>query len=324
MMTEPIVVVLIPCFNEGAAIASVVQGFKRSLPTAIIYVYDNNSTDDTVDQALAAGARVRAEARQGKGNVICRMFADIDADVYVMVDGDGTYDSSQARQLVDKLLAGPYDMVNGRRIETGAKNYRSGHRFGNVVLTGLVGMLFERQFSDMLSGYKLFSRRFVKSFPAQPKGFEMETELTVHALQMGMAVAEIDTLYSDRAVGTSSKLNTWRDGFRILRTIIRLIKNDRPFEFFGLISTFLMVVAAIFFGPILLDYLRTGLVPRLPTLILITGMVMCAALSLLSGVLLEATTFSRREARRLQYLSIPIFEGASKYSSTAPEGTAAK
>jgi glycosyltransferase involved in cell wall biosynthesis len=315
MMTEPTVAVLIPCFNEGAAIASVVQGFKCTLPTAVIYVYDNNSTDDTVDQALAAGAHVRTEMRQGKGNVISRMFADIDADVYVMVDGDGTYDSSQAQQLVDKLLSGPYDMINGRRIATGKENYRPGHKFGNVVLTGLVGVLFKSQFSDMLSGYKLFSRRFVKSFPVQSQGFEIETELTVHALQMGMAVAEIDTLYSDRVAGTVSKLNTWRDGLLILRTIIKLMKNERPFEFFGLISAFLALIAAVFFGPILLDYLRTGLVPRFPTLILITGTGICAVLSLLSGVLLEATTLSRREARRLRYLSIPIFEGKSTYSA---------
>jgi len=315
MTTEPTVAVLIPCFNEGAAIASVVKGFKLALPASVVYVYDNNSTDDTADQALAAGARVRTEIRQGKGNVIGRMFADIDADVYVMVDGDGTYDSSQAQQLVDKLLSGPYDMINGRRIETGKENYRSGHKFGNVVLTGLVGFLFKSQFSDMLSGYKLFSRRFVKSFPAQSQGFEIETELTVHALQMGMAVAEIDTLYSDRVAGTVSKLNTWRDGFLILRTIIKLTKNERPFEFFGLISAFLALIAAVFFGPILLDYLRTGLVPRFPTLILITGTGICAVLSLLSGVLLEATTLSRREARRLRYLSIPIFDGKSTYSA---------
>jgi glycosyltransferase involved in cell wall biosynthesis len=314
-MTEPTVAVLIPCFNEEAAIASVVQGFKCALPTAIIYVYDNNSTDDTVAQALAAGARVRTEMKRGKGNVISRMFADIDADVYVMVDGDGTYDSAQAQQLVDKLLSGPYDMINGRRIETGKENYRSGHKFGNVVLTGLVSVLFKSQFSDMLSGYKLFSRRFVKSFPAQSQGFEIETELTVHALQMGMAVAEIDTLYGDRVAGTVSKLNTWRDGFRILRTTIKLMKNERPFEFFGLISAFLALTAAVFFGPILLDYLRTGLVPRFPTLILITGTGICAVLSLLSGVLLEATTLSRREVRRLRYLSIPIFEGKPTRSS---------
>jgi glycosyltransferase involved in cell wall biosynthesis len=275
---------------------------------ASIYVYDNNSSDDTIEQARAAGACVRTETRQGKGNVVCRMFADIDADVYVMADGDGTYDSSQAPQLVDKLLAGPYDMVNGRRMETAKKNYRPGHRFGNAVLTGLVGTLFKRQFSDMLSGYKLFSRRYVKSFPAQSRGFEIETELTVHALQMGMAVAEVDTLYSDRVAGTTSKLNTWRDGFRILMTIIRLMKNERPFEFFGLIAAALVLLAALLFSPILADYLHTGLVPRFPTLILITGMGICAALSLLSGVLLEAVTLSRQEVRRLRYLSIPVFE----------------
>jgi glycosyltransferase involved in cell wall biosynthesis len=308
MTIEPKIAVMIPCYNGGAAIASVVNGFKQSLPTARIYVYDNNSSDDTIERARAAGAVVRTETRQGKGNVVCRMFADIDADVYVMADGDGTYDATQARQLVDKLLSGPYDMVNGRRVETAKKNYRPGHRLGNAVLTGLVGVLFKRQFDDMLSGYKLFSRRYVKSFPAQSRGFEIETELTVHALQMGMAVAEVDTLYSDRMEGSTSKLNTWRDGFRILRTIVRLMKNERPFEFFGAIGAALALIVAILFGPILFNYLQTGLVPRFPTLILITGIGVCSALSVLGGVLLEAVTISKREMRRLRYLSIPVFD----------------
>lgn len=315
MTIEPKIAVMIPCYNEGAAIASVVNGFRQSLPTARIYVYDNNSSDDTIEQARAAGAIVRTETRQGKGNVVCRMFADIEADVYVMADGDGTYDATKARQLVDKLLSGPYDMVNGRRVETAKRNYRPGHRLGNAVLTGLVGVLFKRQFDDMLSGYKLFSRRYVKSFPAQSQGFEIETELTVHALQMGMAVAEVDTLYSDRMEGSISKLNTWRDGFRILNTIVRLMRNERPFEFFSAIGAAFALLAAGLFGPILVDYLQTGLVPRFPTLILITGVGVCAALSVLSGVLLEAVTTSRREIRRLRYLSIPVFEALPAISS---------
>jgi len=308
MTIEPKIAVMIPCYNEGSAVASVVNGFRQSLPTARIYVYDNNSSDDTIDQARAAGAIVRTETRQGKGNVVCRMLADIEADVYIMVDGDATYDASQARHLVDKLLSGPYDMVNGRRVETAKKNYRLGHRLGNVALTGLVGLLFRRQFDDMLSGYKLFSRRYVKSFPAQSQGFEIETELTVHALQMGMAVAEVDTLYSDRMQDSISKLNTWRDGFRILRTIVRLMKNERPFEFFGAIGATLGMISSILFGPILFNYLQTGLVPRFPTLILITGMGVCSALSVLSGVLLEAMAISKLEMRRLRYLSIPVFD----------------
>ncbi len=315
MSTEPRIAVMIPCYNEGAAISSVVEGFSRALPMARIYVYDNNSSDDTIERARIAGAYVRTETRQGKGNVVCRMFSDIDADVYVMADGDGTYDSAQAPQLVDTLLSGPYDMVNGRRMETAKKNYRPGHRIGNAVLTGLVGILFKRQFSDMLSGYKLFSRRDVKSFPAQSKGFEIETELTVHALQMGMAVAEVDTPYSDRAEGTSSKLNTWRDGFRILKTIVRLVKNERPFEFFGMVGAALILIAAVLFGPILVGYLQTGLVPRFPTLILITGMGICAVLSFFAGMLLEAVTRSRQEVRRLAYLSIPVFELDPEYMS---------
>ncbi len=308
MTNEIKIAVLIPCHNEGVAIASVVKGFKQSLPSARIYVYDNNSSDDTIAQARSAGAIVRAEARQGKGNVVCRMFADINADVYVMADGDGTYDATQARQLVDTLLSGPYDMVNGRRIETAKKNYRTGHRLGNAVLTGLVALLFQRQFSDMLSGYKLFSRRFVKSFPTQSRGFEIETELTVHALQMGMAVAEIDTLYINRMEGSASKLNTWRDGLRILKAIVRLMKNERPFEFFGGIGAVFALIAAILFGPIWSSYLQTGLVPRFPTVILITGICVCAVLSLLTGVILEAVTISKQEMRRLQYLSIPAVE----------------
>jgi glycosyltransferase involved in cell wall biosynthesis len=313
MMNEPKIAVLIPCYNEELAITSVVHGFQKSLPTASIYVYDNNSTDDTVLQATQAGAHVRTESRQGKGNVVCRMFADVDADVYVLVDGDGTYDCSQARQLVDKLLSGPFDMINGKRMETAKRNFRPGHRLGNAVLSGLVNILFKRQFMDMLSGYKLFSKRFVKSFPAQSQGFEIETELTVHALQMNMPVAEVDTLYRDRLEGTTSKLNTWRDGFRILRTIIRLMKNERPFEFFGVISSAFAVVAALLFAPLLVDYLRTGLVPRFPTLILVSGLGVCATLSFLFGILLEGVTLSRQEARRLIYLSIPCFGTSAEY-----------
>jgi len=240
------------------------------------------------------------------------MFADIDADVYVMVDGDGTYDSSQAHHLVDKLLTGPYDMVNGKRVETAAKNYRPGHRFGNAVLTGLVGLLFGQQITDMLSGYKIFSRRYVKSFPAQPQGFEIETELIVHALQMGMATAEVETQYRDRMEGSVSKLNTWTDGFRILKTIIRLMKNERPFEFFSVIGTIIALVATLFFTPIFINYLQTGFVPRLPTMVLISGLGVCSVLSILTGVLLEAITQSKREVRRLHYLSIPVFEANPK------------
>jgi glycosyltransferase involved in cell wall biosynthesis len=309
MSYQPDIAVLIPCYNEGAAIAPVVAAFRRSLPAARIYVYDNNSSDDTQAQARAVGAIVRSESRQGKGNVVCRMFADIDADVYVLVDGDGTYDAAQAPQLVAKLLSGPFDMVNGRRVETAQKNYRPGHRLGNALLTGLVAAVFSRQFTDMLSGFKLFSRRYVKSFPAQSQGFEIETQLTVHALQMGMAVAEVDTLYIDRMEGSTSKLSTWKDGFRILKTIVRLVKNERPFEFFGGIAALLALAAAVLFSPILVGYLQTGLVPRFPTLIVATGLGISALLSLLTGLLLEAVTLAKRETRRLSYLAIPAFYG---------------
>jgi len=251
---------------------------------------------------------VRTEKKQGKGNVVCRMFADIEADVYVLVDGDGTYDASQARQMVNKLLSGPYDMINGKRLETGTGNYRAGHRFGNAVLTALVGFIFWREFSDMLSGYKVFSRRYVKSFPALSNGFEIETQLTVHALQMRMAVAEVDTLYGSRPEGSVSKLSTWRDGFRILRTILRLLKNERPLEFFSSIGAAFGSTAAILFWPILVAYLETGLVLRFPTLIILTALAICAVLSVLSGIFLEAVTLAKHETRRLHYLSIPALQ----------------
>jgi glycosyltransferase involved in cell wall biosynthesis len=308
MNIGPKIAVMIPCYNEGSSIASVVKGFRHSLPTASIYVYDNNSSDDTIEQASIAGAIVRIETKQGKGNVVCRMFADIDADFYVMVDGDGTYDASQARQLVDKLLTGPCDMVNGRRVETSKKNYRSGHRLGNVALNELVRLLFNHQFTDMLSGYKFFSRRYVKSFPGKSRGFDIETELTVHAFQMRMAVAEVDTLYSDRMEGSTSKLNTWGDGFRILITIVRLMKDERPFQFFGMIGALISLIAALLFSPIFINYIQTGFVPRFPTLIIISSLVICAVLSMLTGVVLEAVAISKREVRRLHYLSIPVFE----------------
>jgi len=311
MKKEIQIAVLIPCYNEGLAIAEVVTDFRSSLPEATIFVYDNNSSDDTMQRAAEAGAIVRSEKRQGKGNVVCRMFADIDADVYLLVDGDGTYDAAQARQLVDVLLAGPCDMVNGKRVESiaevkkAAAAYRPGHRLGNIVLTGMVGAMFSRQFSDMLSGYKVFSRRYVKSFPALSTGFEIETQLTVHALQMGMAVAEVETAYGERCEGSSSKLNTWRDGFRILRTIVQLVKNERPLQFFSSIAALMGLLSMLLFWPVLGAYLQTGLVPRFPTLVVVTGLALGALSSLLSGVLLEAVTVSRREVRRLHYLSLP-------------------
>ncbi|MFA6198749.1 MAG: glycosyltransferase [Patescibacteria group bacterium] len=311
METKVEIAILIPCYNEAISIGSVVTAFGKELPEAKIYVYDNNSRDDTASQALAAGAIVRTEKMQGKGNVVCRMFADIEADIYILVDGDGTYDASQARQMVNTMLSGPYDMINGKRVETGAENYRAGHRLGNAVLTGMVRHIFSRGFTDMLSGYKVFSRRYVKSFPALSSGFEIETQLTVHALDMKMAVAEIDTAYGSRPIGSTSKLNTWRDGMRILITILRLMKNERPFEFFCVIGVVLGLIAAVMFWPIFVAYTQTGLVLRVPTLIVITGMASCAVLSVFSGIILDAVTLAKHEKRRLHYLSIPALQTCS-------------
>jgi glycosyltransferase involved in cell wall biosynthesis len=296
------IAVLVPCYNEAAAIEKVVKDFKASLPQARIYVYDNNSTDNTSEVALAAGAIVRKELRKGKGNVVRRMFQDIEADVYVMVDGDDTYDAARAQELVDKLVTDNLDMVVGRRVETHEAAYRAGHRLGNAVLTGLVRKLFDAKIADMLSGYRVFSRRFVKSFPAFSREFEIETELTVHAMQMKMAVAEIDTNYKERPPGSTSKLRTFRDGWRILMTITNLVRNERPLLFFTLIGLLLLIVAVILGIPVLLTYLDTGLVPRFPTAILCTGLVLTAVVCVATGLILDLVAHVRREAKKLVYL----------------------
>jgi len=299
------IAVLVPCFNEAAAIDKVVRDFAAALPTATIYVYDNNSTDATATVAAAAGAEVRRERRRGKGNVVRRMFQDIEADIYVMVDGDDTYDASVAPQLVDRLVADNLDMVVGKRIETHQAAYRAGHRLGNRVLTGLVAWLFGAQIDDMLSGYRVFSRRFVKSFPSFSREFEIETELTVHAMQMRMAVAEIETNYKERPPGSTSKLRTFRDGWRILMTITNLMRNERPLMFFSLIGFLLAVVAIILGVPVILTYLDTGLVPRVPTAILCSALVVIAVVCVATGLILDLVAHVRREAKRLVYLQHP-------------------
>jgi hypothetical protein len=302
--TELKIAVLVPCFNEEVAISHVVTGFRRVLPKASIFVYDNNSDDRTVDVARAAGAVVRREPLQGKGNVVRRMFSDIDADVYVLVDGDATYDPQSACAMVDRLVTEQLDMVVGSRVshDPGAA-YRRGHQFGNVLLTGVVTSLFGNRFTDILSGYRVFSKRFVKSFPALAKGFETETELTVHALELGMPVAEVETPYASRPEGSTSKLRTYRDGLRILRTIMRLFKNERPFAFFGVAAAALCVSSVSLAWPLFVTYVETGLVPRLPTAILASGMMVLAFLSLSCGLILDTVTQGRREARRLAYLA---------------------
>lgn len=299
------IAVLVPCYNEETAIPKVIADFRQALPNATIYVYDNNSKDRTVEVAKAAGAVVRREPLQGKGNVVRRMFADIEADIYVLVDGDATYDAASAPKMIQALLDGPLDMVNGSRVTDIEKAYRPGHRFGNWMLTTMVAQIFGNRITDMLSGYRVMSRRYVKSFPALSVGFETETELTVHALELRMPIAEIATPYKDRPPGSVSKLSTFRDGFRILWTIIVLVKEERPIQFFSLFALLVAVIASFLIAPIILEFLRTGLVPRLPTAVLSMGLMILAFLSLTCGLVLDTVTRGRREMKRMRYLNIP-------------------
>jgi glycosyltransferase involved in cell wall biosynthesis len=315
-VSEPEIAVLVPCFNESAAIAKVVGDFRAALPRAVIYVYDNNSTDDTAVVAEAAGAEVRRETRRGKGNVVRRMFQDIEADVYVMVDGDDTYDARVAPELVSRLIDNNLDMVVGKRIETHQAAYRAGHRLGNRVLTGLVRWLFGAQIDDMLSGYRVFSRRFVKSFPSFSREFEIETELTVHAMQMRMPVAEIDTDYKERPPGSTSKLRTFRDGWRILMTITNLMRNERPLMFFSLVGLVIAALAVALGVPIVLEYLDTHQVRRFPTAILCTGLGVIAVVCVATGLILDLVAHVRREAKRLVYLQHAAPRAAKRPAAT--------
>ena len=301
-MSAPRIAVLLPCYNEAAAIAQTVAGFRAALPAAVIYVYDNNSSDTTRAVAAAAGAVVRTERMQGKGNVVRRMFADVDADIYVMADGDATYDAAVAPALVAQLIDENLDMVVGARKSEVEAAYRRGHKFGNAMLTGMLTQLFGRSFSDILSGYRVFSRRFVKSFPVLSSGFEIETEMSVHALELRMPVAEQMTAYAARPEGSESKLNTYRDGWRILRTIFNLFRSEQPLLFFGWIALAFVFLALFMATPLVLTYAQTGLVPRFPTAILVTGLVILAALSFMSGLILDTVVRGRREVRRLAYL----------------------
>jgi len=296
------IAVLIPCYNEEVAVPRVIADFQRSLPGAKIYVYDNASTDRTAEVAQRAGAIVGFEPFPGKGNVMRRMFSDVEADIYVLVDGDDTYDAQVAPQLVRELLNKQLDMVNGARVTSIKEAYRFGHRFGNRLLTGLVQEIFGRQFSDMLSGYRVFSRRFVKSFPAISSGFEIETELTVHALELRMKTSEVATRYKDRPEGSTSKLNTIRDGIRILRMIGMLVKEERPLAFFGYAALLLSVLSVALSIPIVIEFVQTGFVPRLPTAVLSVGIMLVAVLSMACGLILDTVTHSRREIKRLAYL----------------------
>jgi glycosyltransferase involved in cell wall biosynthesis len=300
---QPRIAVLVPCFNEEAAVATVVADFRKALPSADIFVYDNNSSDRTVAVARDAGAVVRRERRQGKGHVVRRMFADVDADIYVLVDGDATYDAASAPRLIDSLLSDRLDMVVGLRVDQAVAAYRPGHRTGNRILTGFLSAVFGQAFKDILSGYRVFSRRFVKSFPVLSDGFEIETELSVHALELALPVAEIETPYYARPEGSVSKLNTWRDGFRILSTILKLYRSEKPLRFFTGIGVFLTLISIGLAIPVFVTYLEEGIVPRLPTAVLSTGLIILAMLSVSSGLVLDTVTRGRREMKLLAYLS---------------------
>lgn len=303
--------VLIPCYNEETTIAAVVGAFRSELPDARVYVYDNNSSDGTAAAARDAGAIVRREPFQGKGNVVRRMFADVEADTYVLIDGDGTYDVASIGNLLDAFGAAGADMVVGGRADTAPGAYRPGHRAGNRLLTSLVGWIFGRQFDDMLSGYRVFSRRFVKSFPAMSQGFEIEVELTIHCLELRMIALEVETPYHARPEGSVSKLSTFGDGWRILRTIAELFREERPMPFFSILFALFAVTSIGLSIPVIFEYMETGLVPRFPTAILSTGLMVLAFLSLACGLILDTVTRGRREMKRLRYLSVPARPGSA-------------
>ncbi|HMC91051.1 MAG TPA: glycosyltransferase family 2 protein [Allosphingosinicella sp.] len=299
------IAILLPCYNEEAAIAQTIAGFRSALPDATVYVYDNNSRDRTREVAAEAGAVVRSERMQGKGNVVRRMFADVEADIYVMADGDATYDAAAAPALVRRLIDEQLDMVVGARRSEVEEAYRRGHRLGNKLLTGMLARIFGRSFTDILSGYRVFSRRFVKSFPALSRGFETETEISVHALELAMPVAEVVTAYGARPEGSHSKLSTYRDGWRILRTILHLFRIERPVLFYGGFAGLLAALAVVLAVPLVVTYAQTHLVPRFPTAILATGLVIVAVISFAVGLILDTVVRGRREMRRLFYLSFP-------------------
>lgn len=299
------IAVLIPCYNEAATIGTVVRDFHAALPAAEVFVYDNNSRDRTMEVAQEAGATVRTERHQGKGSVVRRMFADIEADIYVLVDGDDTYEAAAAPKLVEALVDEDLDVVSGRRVAVAQAAYRAGHVLGNRLLTGLTATMFRVQIADLLTGYRVMSRRFVKSFPFTAEGFGIETELTVHAVRLLMPTLEIETRYKERPEGSVSKLNTWLDGFRILRTIALLVREERPLVFFSAIFVVLALLSLLVGAPVIYEYARTGLVPRLPTALLSTALMLLACLSLVCGLILDTVTRGRWEAKRMAYLTIP-------------------
>jgi glycosyltransferase involved in cell wall biosynthesis len=299
------VAVLIPCYNEEVTIGGVVAAFRRAIPDADIYVYDNNSADGTSAAAKASGAIVRHETQQGKGHVVRRMFADVEADIYLLVDGDGTYNAESAQPMIARLAVDGLDMVSSARRPTAEAAFRPGHKFGNRLLSGIVGAIFGRTISDMLSGYRVLSRRFVKSFPSLSMGFEIETEMTVHALELKMPIAEVEAPYRERVSGSASKLRTMRDGMRILLRIIRMVEQERPFQFFLALCVLLVLLSIGLAIPVVIEFVKTGLVPRLPTAVLAAAIMILAFLSLTAGLILETVTYGRREVKRLHYLRYP-------------------
>jgi glycosyltransferase involved in cell wall biosynthesis len=305
MKSGPSTAILIPALNEAATIEIVITGFRAHLPEAKIFVCDNNSDDDTAMIARRAGASVLNEERRGKGNAVRRMFADIDADFYLMVDGDATYDPAVAPRMISMVAEGRYDLINAARKPTASASFPSGHRFGNWLLTGVIGLAFSTVATDMLSGYKAFSRRFVKTFPALSSGFEIETEIIIHAWELRLPVFEIEAWYGERPYASMSKLRKFRDGFRILRLLSFFIRQERPIAFFGLLSA-LLFGASLWLGlPVVIEFLATGLVPRLPTAVLATTLLLCAVIAVFSGLILDAIAQARREIKRLNYLSVP-------------------
>lgn len=302
----PRIAVLVPCYNEELTIGKVVRDFRAAMPDAEIYVYDNNSTDHTIKMARQAGAIVRREPLQGKGSVVRRMFADIDADVYILVDGDDTYDARDAPRLTRELWEGNLDLVNGQRIPRAASAYRPGHRLGNTLISGMVRTIFGDRIKDVLSGYKVVSRRFAKSFPGLSTGFEIETELTVHALRLRMPVLELPTTYGDRSLDSPSKLRTIRDGVRIAHTILHLVRTERPLEFFSVLAALLATASAVLAAPVLVTYWETGLVPRLPTAVLSASIMLLSFNCLFAGLVLDTVTRGRQEMKRMQYLALSV------------------
>lgn len=302
MSTPPVIAAIVPCYNEELAVEQVVRDLKAAVPEMVVYVYDNNSSDRTAEVAAAAGAVVRREELKGKGNVVRRAFADVDADIYVMIDGDDTYDAAALPEMIETLRNGPYDHVLGVRQEQTGTAYRPGHALGNKGFNVLVTSIFGATVNDMLSGYRVMSRRFVKSFPAASREFEIETELTVHVMSIRAPQAEVSVGFKDRPAGSESKLRTYHDGFRILSLILQLVRHERPLFFYGILGGALMLVAVAFGIPLLVEFVGTGLVPRFPTAVLIVGVALGGALSWTIGLVLDGVLKARREASRLNYL----------------------